>query len=131
MTGPSAAPVRVVLIDDHAVVRTGYRRLLDDEAGLQVVGEFADADRKRLSIRVRLSRRFRCGDCGQVPSRVLLPFGIGRCDVQPVYEQQRSIGSMEARQWRGCGREPYASVCDSLGAAAALQFNDRLGRQLQ
>ncbi|PKO86516.1 MAG: DNA-binding response regulator [Betaproteobacteria bacterium HGW-Betaproteobacteria-12] len=33
-----------MLVDDHAVVRTGYRRLLDAEPGLQVVGEAASAD---------------------------------------------------------------------------------------
>lgn len=36
--------IRIILIDDHAVVRTGYRRLLDAEPGLQVVGEAAKAD---------------------------------------------------------------------------------------
>lgn len=36
--------IRVILVDDHAVVRTGYRRLLDAEPGLQVVGEAATAD---------------------------------------------------------------------------------------
>lgn len=36
--------IRIVLIDDHAVVRTGYRRLLDAEPGMQVVGEAASAD---------------------------------------------------------------------------------------
>lgn len=36
--------IRIILIDDHAVVRTGYRRLLDAEPGLQVVGEAASAD---------------------------------------------------------------------------------------
>lgn len=36
--------IRIVLIDDHAVVRTGYRRLLDAEPGLLVVGEAASAD---------------------------------------------------------------------------------------
>lgn len=36
--------IRIILIDDHAVVRTGYRRLLDAEPGLQVVGESAKAD---------------------------------------------------------------------------------------
>jgi len=33
-----------MLVDDHAVVRAGYRRLLEDEAGLQVVSEHGDAD---------------------------------------------------------------------------------------
>lgn len=36
--------IRIILVDDHAVVRTGYRRLLDAEPGLQVVGEAARAD---------------------------------------------------------------------------------------
>lgn len=43
MPGP-AFPLRVMLVDDHAVVRTGYRRLLQDEPDLQVVGEYGDAD---------------------------------------------------------------------------------------
>ena len=40
----SSGPLRVMLVDDHAVVRAGYRRLLDDEAGLQVVAECGDAE---------------------------------------------------------------------------------------
>ena len=39
-----AAPLRVMLVDDHAVVRAGYRRLLDDEADLVVVAEHGDAE---------------------------------------------------------------------------------------
>jgi two-component system, NarL family, invasion response regulator UvrY len=39
MTGPA----RVVLVDDHAIVREGYRRLLQDEANVDVVGEAANA----------------------------------------------------------------------------------------
>lgn len=37
------AAVGVMLVDDHAVVREGYRRLLQAEAGLQVVAEHGDA----------------------------------------------------------------------------------------
>jgi len=36
--------IRIVLIDDHAVVRTGYRRLLNAESDFEVVGEAASAD---------------------------------------------------------------------------------------
>lgn len=36
--------IRIILVDDHAVVRNGYRRLLDAEPGLLVVGEAASAD---------------------------------------------------------------------------------------
>jgi two-component system invasion response regulator UvrY len=35
--------VRVLLVDDHAVVRAGYRTLLEKHEGLTVVGEAADA----------------------------------------------------------------------------------------
>lgn len=36
--------IRIILVDDHAIVRNGYRRLLDAEPGMQVVGEAASAD---------------------------------------------------------------------------------------
>lgn len=36
--------LRIALVDDHAVVRTGYRRLIELEPDLKVVAEFADAD---------------------------------------------------------------------------------------
>lgn len=36
--------IRILLVDDHAVVRTGYRRLLSAEADFEVVGEAASAD---------------------------------------------------------------------------------------
>lgn len=34
--------IRVLLADDHSLVRRGFRRLLDDENGIQVVGEACD-----------------------------------------------------------------------------------------
>lgn len=38
-----SGPTRVLLVDDHAVVRQGYRRLLDDEPSISVVGEASNA----------------------------------------------------------------------------------------
>jgi NarL family two-component system response regulator LiaR len=35
----TAQPIRVMLVDDHAVVRKGMRALLDREPGIEVVGE--------------------------------------------------------------------------------------------
>ena len=37
--------IRVVLVDDHAVVREGYRRLLERDPGIQVVAEGDDSDK--------------------------------------------------------------------------------------
>ena len=41
MIGAVAARIRVLLVDDHAVVREGYRRLLERDESLTVVGEAA------------------------------------------------------------------------------------------
>jgi DNA-binding NarL/FixJ family response regulator len=43
MKTSTATPVTVLLVDDHAVVREGYRRLLERNAGIKVIGEAADA----------------------------------------------------------------------------------------
>jgi DNA-binding NarL/FixJ family response regulator len=37
-----AAKISVLLVDDHALVRRGFRRILDDEKDLEVVGEAGD-----------------------------------------------------------------------------------------
>lgn len=44
MTPPDRARVSVLLVDDHAVVREGYRRLLERHGDIAVIGEAADAD---------------------------------------------------------------------------------------
>jgi two-component system invasion response regulator UvrY len=44
MTSADKPPVSVLLVDDHAVVREGYRRLLERRGDIVVVGEAADAD---------------------------------------------------------------------------------------
>ena len=38
-----AKPLRILIVDDHAVVRSGLRSVLEDEQGLEVVGEAANA----------------------------------------------------------------------------------------
>jgi two-component system, NarL family, response regulator NreC len=37
--------IRVLIVDDHAIVRTGLRRVLDGEPDIETVGEAADAER--------------------------------------------------------------------------------------
>ncbi len=41
--GPAARPVRVLIVDDHPVVRAGLRALLTTQPALEVVGEVPDA----------------------------------------------------------------------------------------
>ena len=56
MSGEARAGERigVLLVDDHAVVREGYRRLLERHADIVVLGEAADAD-EALALFVRLA----------------------------------------------------------------------------
>ena len=37
-----SAPIRIVLVDDHAVVRLGLRTLIAEDRGMEVVGEASD-----------------------------------------------------------------------------------------
>ncbi|MCD1570059.1 response regulator [Agromyces mediolanus] len=39
---PTTGPVRVAIVDDQALVRTGFRLVLDAEPGIEVVGEAGD-----------------------------------------------------------------------------------------
>src|SRR6202051_2101313 len=47
----SPAAIRIVLADDHQVVRAGLRLLLDAEEGLEVVAEASDVDSARRYVR--------------------------------------------------------------------------------
>jgi DNA-binding NarL/FixJ family response regulator len=37
-------PIRVLLVDDHHLVRRGFRRMLEDDPGITVVGEGSDGE---------------------------------------------------------------------------------------
>ncbi|MEA2216828.1 MAG: two-component system, NarL family, response regulator NreC [Solirubrobacteraceae bacterium] len=46
-----AGTIRLVLADDHAVVRSGLRMLLDSEPGIEVVAEASDVDSAKRYVR--------------------------------------------------------------------------------
>jgi DNA-binding NarL/FixJ family response regulator len=48
----SAVPIRLMLVDDHAIVRSGFRRLLEQEPQLQIVAE-ADSGERAYTLFVR------------------------------------------------------------------------------
>jgi two-component system response regulator NreC len=49
--GSAGSAIRIVLADDHAVVRSGLRMLLDSEQGLEVVAEAGDVEDARRYVR--------------------------------------------------------------------------------
>src|SRR5262249_8350234 len=50
MALPPALFIRLVLIDDHEVVRTGLRMLIESQPGWQVVGEAATASEAQATV---------------------------------------------------------------------------------
>lgn len=42
---PAGESIRILIADDHALVRTGLRMILEDEPGFEVVGEAANGAR--------------------------------------------------------------------------------------
>jgi DNA-binding NarL/FixJ family response regulator len=51
---PMSGEITVLLVDDHILVRRGLRRILEDDAGITVVGEARDGDEA-----VRMTRELR------------------------------------------------------------------------
>jgi two-component system response regulator NreC len=49
--GSAAEPIRIVLADDHAVVRSGLRMVLDSENDFEVVAEASDVEGARRYVR--------------------------------------------------------------------------------
>ncbi|HUA24432.1 MAG TPA: response regulator transcription factor [Steroidobacteraceae bacterium] len=47
-----ADPIKILLVDDHAIVREGYRRLLESEPSMRIVGEASDAPQACQNARV-------------------------------------------------------------------------------
>ena len=37
-----SSPITVLLVDDHALVRRGFRRMLEDDSEIEVLGEASD-----------------------------------------------------------------------------------------
>jgi DNA-binding NarL/FixJ family response regulator len=69
MTDPGApAPIRVLLVDDQPLLRTGFRMVLGTEPGLTVVGEAGDGEEA-----VELTRRL-------LPDVVLMDIRMPRLD---------------------------------------------------
>jgi two-component system, NarL family, invasion response regulator UvrY len=70
--------LRVLVVDDHAVVREGLKRIIDDAPGMQVVGEARDA--------AQALARLRDGPCDAVVLDLDLP---GRGGIELLHNIKR------------------------------------------
>src|ERR1700704_2691046 len=73
-----ADPIRVLIADDHAVVREGLRAFLDLQEGIEVVGEAADGEEA-----ITLAQRLR-------PDVILMDLVMPRLDGIAAMRRLRS-----------------------------------------
>ena len=57
-----ANKITVLLVDDHTLVRRGFRRLLEDDAEIEVVGEASDGD-EAVKLALKLTPQVVVMDC--------------------------------------------------------------------
>src|ERR1700691_2392559 len=57
-----ANKITVLLVDDHSLVRRGFRRMLEDEADMEVVGEAGDGE-ESIKLTKRLHPQVVVMDC--------------------------------------------------------------------
>ncbi len=122
------AMTRVVLVDDHALVRAGVARLLEDVDGFEVVGECGDARDA-----VRMTRRL-------TPDVVVLDVKLGASSGLDIVAEIRETGarvvmlSMEddiaaARRAFEGGAQAYVlkdAAADELAVAIHAVLDDRI-----
>ncbi|HEV2206046.1 MAG TPA: response regulator transcription factor [Candidatus Acidoferrales bacterium] len=75
--------IGVLLVDDHHLVRRGFRRLLEDEPDISVLGEAGDGD-EAIRLAKRLKPRVVLMDCA-------LPGTSGLVATKKILEESRDI----------------------------------------
>lgn len=107
--GQGAAPIRVLLADDHAITREGTRRLLEAEGGLRVVAEAADGEEATL-----LTQDLK-------PDILLLDISMpGLNGIQVAQILRRTAPETKIVVLTGYDNEQYAQALVHLGASGYL-----------
>lgn len=107
-TPSPAAPWRIALADDHAIVRMGYRRLLELEADLAVVAEYGDADQAAADL-CRTSR-------GKVDLLILDLSMPGRSGLDLLRQLQRELPALKVLMVSMHDSPALVGQCLSAGA---------------
>jgi DNA-binding NarL/FixJ family response regulator len=115
--GPTAEPgakIRVLVVDDHAVVRRGLRAFLDSEPDLEVVGE-AQGGAQALELLARLASE------GRRPDVVLMDLLMEPLDGIEAIRQIRSrYSEIEVVVLTSFGEEKRVHAALEVGASGYL-----------
>ncbi|MEO5560331.1 MAG: response regulator transcription factor [Dokdonella sp.] len=96
--------IRIVLADDHAIVRTGFRALVDEEPDMGIVAECASADEARLVVRT------------QRPDVLAFDISMPGGGLSLLPELSESAPSLKLLVLSMHDREPYISEAFRRGA---------------
>ncbi len=104
--------INVLLVDDHALVRRGFRRLLEDEPDIQVVGEAGDG---REAVRLALDLK---------PTVVVIDYAMPELDgVQATLEIRRQSPETHVLMLSMHADENYIRNARAAGASGYLLKN--------
>ncbi len=104
--------ISVLLVDDHSLVRRGFRRMLEDEAGIRVVGEASDGHEA-----VEAVGTLR-------PQVVVMDFALGSMNGAVATRRIRELYPQTAVLILSMHAEPsYVRTCLEAGAQGYLLKN--------
>jgi DNA-binding NarL/FixJ family response regulator len=78
---PSPTLIRIVLVDDHAVVRAGYRRFLEQEPGYEVIAEAASAEELYALLQTSIPAHAGIPAQASIPAKASIPAQASAPDV--------------------------------------------------
>ena len=112
MTAPDTGPIKVLIVDDHPVVRRGLRVLLEVQDGIEVAGEAGDGA-TALALAAELS-----------PDVVLLDLKLPGMDGIAVLTQLKASDSTARVLVLTSATEPAAASLALRSGAAGLVYKD-------
>lgn len=118
--------LRIAIADDHAVVRMGYRRLLDSEPGLGIVAEYASVDEADQDL-LRLRRRdvdlllLDLSMPGRGGLELLRLLNLSRPDLPVIVVSMHDTSVLVAQCLRAGAAEFVAKSADPLELVRAVQ----------
>jgi two-component system uhpT operon response regulator UhpA len=95
---------RIVLADDHAIVRTGFRALIDEESDMSIIAECTSADEARLVV------------CTQMPDVLVFDISMPGGGLSLLPELRESAPALKLLVLSMHDREPYISEALRRGA---------------